>query len=71
MKERIEEKINQHIEGILAKEGITYEDYCILSCFLQKIEIEEKAKLEEEKAKENALKRSEYFRDMMKTLEMD
>ena len=44
MKERIREKITKHIETILAKDVLTFEDYQILSSEAYRLEIEEKNK---------------------------
>ena len=44
MKERIKNKINEHIEKILQKDDLSLEDYQILSSELYKIELEEKNK---------------------------
>ena len=44
MEERIETKINEFIEGILAKDALTKEDYEILSAHLGKIKYEKENK---------------------------
>lgn len=48
MRDKIKAKINEHIEGILSKDDITFEDYQVLSSELYKIEIAEKNKELEE-----------------------
>lgn len=44
MKDEIKAKINAHIESILSKDNITFEDYQILSSELYKLELAEKNK---------------------------
>ena len=44
MKENIKNKIIKHIEKILAKDDITFEDYQILSSELYRLEIKDKNK---------------------------
>lgn len=41
MKEKIQNRINAHIESILQKDSLTKEDYDILSAALGKIEYDE------------------------------
>lgn len=52
MKETIKQKMDEHIQKILAKEEISNEDYYLLNMLLQKIEGEEK--LAEMEAKNEA-----------------
>ena len=52
MKERIKDKLTKHIESILAKDTLTFEDYQILSNEIYKLELKEKNKeLEDANAK--------------------
>lgn len=44
MKDKIRAKIDEHIEKILQKSEISFEDYQILSSELYKIEMQEKTK---------------------------
>ena len=48
MKDKIRAKIDEHIEKILQKSEISFEDYQILSSELYKIEMQEKTKELEE-----------------------
>ena len=48
MKDKLRAKIDEHIEKILQKSEISFEDYQILSSELYKIEMQEKTKELEE-----------------------
>jgi hypothetical protein len=61
MKERIQDKLNQHVEEILAKNAISNEECLVLFNVLQKIEKEEKEKIEAEKAEEANRKYREHM----------
>lgn len=52
MKERIESKINEYIESILAKDKLNHCDYMTLSAEIQRIKFEESTK----KSNENMLR---------------
>ena len=48
MKERIREKITEHIEKILTKDELSFEDYQIISSEAYRLDMEEKNKELEE-----------------------
>lgn len=45
MKEAITKKIREHVERILAKEVLDYEDYLVLTSYLSKLEAGDTADL--------------------------
>jgi hypothetical protein len=68
MKEKIQEKLTSHIEKILAKEEIGNDEYYILLGVLQRIEREEKAKVEFEKSEKTNKKYKEQMQALFEML---
>ena len=61
MKEKIEKKLEEHINKILKKNDLDFTDYQILSSELCKLELAEKnKKLEEEQSKRTAMLRNSF-----------
>lgn len=65
MREKIEDKINKHIEQILSKEEITNEDALYLLNVLSKIENDEQRLKFEAESKERTRKMFEQMQEMM------
>lgn len=65
MKEKIQEKLNAHVEKILSKDEISNEEYLVLFNALKKIETKEKEKIEAEKAEEASRKYREHMQALI------
>lgn len=61
MKEKIEKKLNAHINAILSKTQLSYKDYQTLASELGRIKADEAAKKWEEEADERNEKMAQLF----------
>lgn len=61
MKEKIEKRLKDHIESVLKKEHLSYEDYQTLAAELGRIKADEAAKKWEDEAEERNAKMVQLF----------
>lgn len=65
---KIENKINDKVEKILAKEDISFEEYSILSKELEKLNYLKLEELNKENNEKNLAQKKEVFENLMKSV---
>ena len=65
---KIENKINDKVEKILAKEDISFEEYSILSKELEKLNYLKLEELNKENNEKNLAQRKEVYENLMKSI---